>query len=334
MGVICYPTQRMYAVMNAKMLITSDIHGNLFLINKLIKCARSHDINTIIICRDILPKGVFRDFRKGNANIYTSIFGIPHNLVSTNREKTYKNFITLGLFSTHFLKNIKFNVIFSYILELLSEFDIYIIQGNDDGINTDVWKRTIDEFSHVIDVNKNSYLIFEEYQLVGFNNILLTPWNTKFEIDENCMALELNTLSELIDTNKKLILITHGPPFGYGDKLPNGFRVGSKSLLKFIKKHQPYFHFYGHIHEAFGIYKIINTVSANVSCLWNTYGWDSPFTDNPSKIAQFRALLLDLSKEKCMKLTDDITEDDVNRYIDTKYIRNYYDLVINCDQSH
>ena len=64
------------------------------------------------------------------------------------------------------------------------------------------------------------------------------------------------------------VLITHGPPFGYGDKLDIGERVGCKELLKELNRVKPKVHIYGHIHEGYGTYthgvtKLINPASCN-----------------------------------------------------------------------
>ena len=48
------------------------------------------------------------------------------------------------------------------------------------------------------------------------------------------------------------ILITHGPPKGYGDKLyPDGWRCGCEDLLRQVKSsvRPPRLHVFGHIHE-------------------------------------------------------------------------------------
>lgn len=51
---------------------------------------------------------------------------------------------------------------------------------------------------------------------------------------------------------KKVILITHGPPYGTKlDFLSMGY-VGNKSYRKYIKKEQPLYALSGHLHETFG----------------------------------------------------------------------------------
>ena len=52
------------------------------------------------------------------------------------------------------------------------------------------------------------------------------------------------------------ILITHGPPYGHGDKIAtkNLDHVGCKSLYEeVISRIKPKFHIFGHIHESHGI---------------------------------------------------------------------------------
>lgn len=48
------------------------------------------------------------------------------------------------------------------------------------------------------------------------------------------------------------VLITHGPPSGYGDRLVDGTSVGCDDLLKAVKEIRPDVHIFGHIHEDYG----------------------------------------------------------------------------------
>jgi Icc-related predicted phosphoesterase len=46
------------------------------------------------------------------------------------------------------------------------------------------------------------------------------------------------------------IVMSHGPPYGIGDRVVAGLRVGCKDLLKEIQTRIcPMYHVYGHIHE-------------------------------------------------------------------------------------
>ena len=64
--------------------------------------------------------------------------------------------------------------------------------------------------------------------------------------------------------NKKLILISHTPPFNTKVDLAfNGEHIGSRSIRNFVEKYKPIAVFCGHVHEARGIDKIGNTIVAN-----------------------------------------------------------------------
>ncbi len=71
------------------------------------------------------------------------------------------------------------------------------------------------------------------------------------------------------------ILITHGPPHGFGDAAPrdrNSFEnVGSPSLLKRIKEVKPKLVVFGHIHEGRGQWHLGDTTLANVTLLDGRY---------------------------------------------------------------
>jgi Icc-related predicted phosphoesterase len=61
------------------------------------------------------------------------------------------------------------------------------------------------------------------------------------------------------------VLITHGPPQGYGDLTRQGDRAGCFDLLDAVKVLQPRLHVYGHIHEGAGRYQVGRTILVNAS---------------------------------------------------------------------
>jgi Icc-related predicted phosphoesterase len=48
------------------------------------------------------------------------------------------------------------------------------------------------------------------------------------------------------------VLITHGPPYGLGDKTWYGASAGCEDLLARVRQVQPRLHVFGHIHESHG----------------------------------------------------------------------------------
>lgn len=95
------------------------------------------------------------------------------------------------------------------------------------------------------------------YSIHGFH---YTPryHDWAFNVDRNKMKPYLDVI-EPCD-----ILISHGPPFGLGDKVKydndhfaathNG-KVGCQDMLEMLSRVSPSLHVFGHIHEAYGIYK-------------------------------------------------------------------------------
>lgn len=61
------------------------------------------------------------------------------------------------------------------------------------------------------------------------------------------------------------VLITHGPPKGYGDRTFFGKRVGCSELRDMVDLVKPQIHLFGHIHEARGQYHNKHTQFYNIS---------------------------------------------------------------------
>lgn len=61
------------------------------------------------------------------------------------------------------------------------------------------------------------------------------------------------------------VLITHGPPWGYGDRTLSGLQVGCEDLLAAVQRVMPRLHIFGHIHEGHGIIPGPDTTFVNAS---------------------------------------------------------------------
>ncbi len=84
------------------------------------------------------------------------------------------------------------------------------------------------------------------------------------------------------------ILVVHGPPYGYGDGVPERDtvrRAGCPHLLERIRQIQPRLVVFGHIHEGRGTWRLGPTQLANVTLLDAAYRpmfapwvfeWDNP----------------------------------------------------------
>jgi Icc-related predicted phosphoesterase len=67
------------------------------------------------------------------------------------------------------------------------------------------------------------------------------------------------------------VLITHGPPFGHGDRTIRGERVGCQDLLEVVEQIQPKVHIFGHIHEGHGLTHNEHTTFINASICGVSY---------------------------------------------------------------
>lgn len=63
------------------------------------------------------------------------------------------------------------------------------------------------------------------------------------------------------------VLITHGPPKGYGDLTVRGDYAGCQDLLDIIEQIHPQINVFGHIHEGYGISQNEYTTFVNASSL-------------------------------------------------------------------
>lgn len=61
------------------------------------------------------------------------------------------------------------------------------------------------------------------------------------------------------------VLITHGPPRGFGDRNSMGDLTGCEDLLRRIDEVTPRLHLFGHIHEDGGVWSRGTTLLANVT---------------------------------------------------------------------
>lgn len=77
------------------------------------------------------------------------------------------------------------------------------------------------------------------------------------------------------------LLLTHGPPFGFGDRTLRGERVGCEDLLSAIKQVEPKVTCFGHIHEDVGEWQIEDLKLINCSIGyevgWHDRGVRGPF---------------------------------------------------------
>lgn len=94
---------------------------------------------------------------------------------------------------------------------------------------------------------------------IGMGGSNPTPFNTPFELSEDEIKKTLERL--LKGVNGPVVLISHAPPKGHQDTIPNGVHVGSEAVAAMAPRFNAIV--CGHIHEARGISTIGHTIVVN-----------------------------------------------------------------------
>ncbi len=137
-----------------------------------------------------------------------------------------------------------------------------LIGGNHDFL----LERNPSLFKSMIPSNIN-YLENESIEIEGIKiwGSPITPWFYDWAFNRRRGA-DIRRYWEQIPTDLD-ILVTHGPPYGHGDRTGRGDFAGCKDLLEIVEKTQPRYHVFGHIHEGYGITQNNSTTFINASCL-------------------------------------------------------------------
>ncbi|GLI62351.1 hypothetical protein VaNZ11_004968 [Volvox africanus] len=113
---------------------------------------------------------------------------------------------------------------------------------------------------------EGAHVVVDRVLEVGGLRLLASPWSPKYAgvwqlADE---AAGRQHWSRLLPPDLELdVLVTHTPPYGYGD-LTRGIHVGDKQLLAAVQglKTPPRLWVCGHIHEAVGEYRVPHPAAA------------------------------------------------------------------------
>jgi len=122
-----------------------------------------------------------------------------------------------------------------------------------------------------------TYIEDASINVMGFN-IYGSPWQPEFHKwaynlprGQPCLD-KWNLIPD--DTD---ILITHGPPLGYGDLCSSRLRAGCTELLSTIQQRvKPMMHVFGHIHEGYGLWADDVTTYVNASTCTLRYKATNP----------------------------------------------------------
>jgi Icc-related predicted phosphoesterase len=124
-------------------------------------------------------------------------------------------------------------------------------------------------------LTNGTYLQDQSITIDGFK-FYASPWSPIF-----CDWAFMLTAAQLkekwneipVDTD---VLVTHAPPFGFGDRNLEGYPCGCSELLKAVTSIKPRVHVFGHIHEGYGQYRNKHTRFYNVSTCTRQYRPTNP----------------------------------------------------------
>ena len=132
------------------------------------------------------------------------------------------------------------------------------------------------EKENVLEIPENIHYLQDSSVIIEGLKIYGSPWqpwfyNWAFNLPRH--GSELLSKWEAIPEDTD-ILITHGPPHGILDKVIRGKEhVGCELLLERVKAVKPRVHVLGHIHEAYGMETVDETIYINASMLDANYDY-------------------------------------------------------------
>lgn len=151
---------------------------------------------------------------------------------------------------------------------------IILVAGNHDFIleRSDTKKLLRDKVPNLTYL-EDDYCYFSDYKIYG------TPWQPynggwAYNLYEEDLAKKYALIPN--DTD---IIVSHGPPHGYGDAVPHKWKEsdddtawpepdhsGSPALTAKIIEIKPKLVVFGHIHQGFGTYKLGDSTLINCAC--------------------------------------------------------------------
>jgi uncharacterized protein len=229
----------------------TDLHGNMFLIEKFLKNAVEHKASVIIFGGDICPRCLMSlDSRIKAQRHFLESELIPH----------------LKAFKAHNPDKVMFAMF-----------------GNDDyRINYDVFEKA--EKDGLFTIAHNKITRCWDLFITGYSYVNTTPFSLKdWEKDDFARVKQEGLLTKARDDFEPIaedlqklktrdmsrtILLTHVPPYRTNqDILHNKVHIGSKALREFIEKEQPLLNLCGHIHESPKMSHSISCHVGNTLCI-------------------------------------------------------------------
>ena len=148
------------------------------------------------------------------------------------------------------------NTTFRTWLDSIPAKEVVAIAGNHDQI--------FERAPELVPKNLKWHYLQDSFITLYGLTIYGTPWQLPFWGAFNLTEGRLAEIYTKIPTTTDII-ISHGPPYGIHDEVPNKIHTGSTSLLTRTLQIKPKLLLFGHIHNAYGQTTRDGTTFANVS---------------------------------------------------------------------
>lgn len=121
--------------------------------------------------------------------------------------------------------------------------NIFLIHGNHE-----FEEEVIDDLKDLKNIK------FIHGNIIRIGNYVIIAWGGGgFAIKDNEFYEFSKELKKVVKKNDKIILLTHGPPYGTKIDLIGDQHCGTKTYTSFIKKYKPILALAGHLHENNGL---------------------------------------------------------------------------------
>lgn len=310
-----------------RLLFACDFHGSSGCWRKALTVIMRNNVDVAILGGDLTAKAIVPVVEQKDGNYKFTYFKKTYNVKKKDLEKEIERIKNFGLYP-YLCTEERARQLAHEKEELLKLFDelaiesikewlkiaeqhvgdkiksgllkLFLIPGNDD-------TKKIDEVimqSKVVLYPLGKIVNVDDFhEMVSFDYVNPTPWETPREAPEEKLEEMLRELCDKVQNHENVILACHCPPYDSGldlapkldEKLtptytfgqPVMIPVGSRAVMKIVKEYQPKLGLFGHIHESSGFVKIGRTLCLN------------PGSEYDRNI--FRGYLIDISKDKIEK---------------------------------
>ncbi len=275
-----------------RILFSSDIHGNLILLEKLKELYKNVKPDIMVFGGDLCPKGFAAFTSKGAFWLEVKKDG-EINLPPVNEKILMKkNLKEIGIIPVKLsdeefekmkkysgaIKEIKIKHQLDFLSNFLNEFkDMkpYFIFGNDDFKELEG-----NAIKNKFYINER-ILHLDSFDIFGFSYVNTTPFENKgWDIPEE----EISKKLEKFTFDSDFIFVSHAPPHNSGLDVVEEKNAGSLAIREFIEKQQPFLSLHGHVHESAGITRIGKTICVNAGSGHMENLLKTAVIDTPDKI--------------------------------------------------